>query len=90
VSDAQQPRAEYYHHTAEEIRQFARQSQFQEIGEELFELADRFDRMAAHLERREKRRAGGPPWSMDTSIPADCSRAEALAVVRANRSSDGG
>jgi hypothetical protein len=60
VSDAQPPRAEYYRQTAEEIRQFAQQSRFPEIGEELFELADRFDRMAAHVERREKRRARGP------------------------------
>ena len=62
VSDAQLPGAEYYRQTAEEIRQFARQSRFLdlEIGEELFELADRFDRMAAHLERREKRQAGRP------------------------------
>ena len=59
MSDAQLPRAEYYRQTAEEIRRFARQSRFQEIGEELFQLADRFDRMAAHLEGREKRRAGG-------------------------------
>jgi hypothetical protein len=61
VNDAQPPRGEYYRRTAEEIRQFARQSRFQEIGEELFELADRLNRMAAHLERREKCRAGGAP-----------------------------
>jgi hypothetical protein len=48
---AQLPTAEYCRQTAEEIRQFARQSRFPEIGEELFELADRFDRMAAHLKR---------------------------------------
>ena len=59
VSDGQLPGAEYYRQTAEEIRQFARQSWFLEIGEELLVLADRFDRMAAHIERSEKRRAGG-------------------------------
>ena len=60
VSDGQLPGAEYYRQTAEEIRQFARQSRFLEIGGELLVLADRFDRMTAHLERWEKRRAGGP------------------------------
>jgi hypothetical protein len=65
VSDAQLPRAECYRQAAEEIRQFARQSRFQEIGEDLFELADRFDRMAVHLERWEKRSAGGLAWSTE-------------------------
>jgi hypothetical protein len=60
VSDAQLRGVEYYRQTAEEIRQFARQSRVLKIDEEMFELADRFDRMAAHLQRREKRRAGGP------------------------------
>jgi hypothetical protein len=44
VSDAQLPKAEYYRQTAE--------ARFPEIGEELFQLADRFDLMAAHLKRR--------------------------------------
>jgi hypothetical protein len=65
VSDAQPPRAEYYRQTAEEIRQFAQQSRFPEIGEELFQLADRFDRMAVHLERWEKRRPEGSQWSTE-------------------------
>jgi hypothetical protein len=45
-----------YRQTAEEIRQFARGSRFAEISAELFELADRFDRMATAVERRERRR----------------------------------
>jgi hypothetical protein len=60
VSDVRLPRAEYCRQTAEEIRQFARQSRFPEIGEELFQLADRFDRMAAHLEKRESARQEAP------------------------------
>jgi hypothetical protein len=53
VSDAQLARAEYYRQTAEEIRRFARQSRFPEIGKELFEPAERFDRMAAFVESRQ-------------------------------------
>ena len=53
MSDAQPVRAEYYRQKAGEIRQLAWQSKFQQIGEELFELADRFDRMAAAVERRQ-------------------------------------
>ena len=54
-------RAECYRQTAEEIRQVARQSRFPEIGEELLQLADRFDLMAAHLERRANAREEAPP-----------------------------
>jgi hypothetical protein len=53
MSNAQPVGAEYYRQKAEEIRQFAWQSKFRQIGEELFELADRFDRMAAAVERRQ-------------------------------------
>jgi len=62
MSDAQQPTAQQYRQTAEEIRRFARQSRFPHIGMELFGLAERFDRMAAYLEDRENaqgREAGG-------------------------------
>jgi hypothetical protein len=53
VSDAQLARTEYYRRTAEEIRRFARQSRFPEIGKELSELAERFERMAAFVESRQ-------------------------------------
>ena len=53
MSDAQPVRADYYRQEAEEIRQFARQSKFRQIGEELFELADHFDRLAAAVETRQ-------------------------------------
>jgi hypothetical protein len=53
VGDTRAPGADYYRQTAEEIRQFARRSRFPEISTELFEIADRFDRMAAFVEGRE-------------------------------------
>jgi hypothetical protein len=59
VSDAQLVRARYYRQTAEEIRSFARQSRFAEIGKELSELAERFDRMAAFVESRQRGRPIG-------------------------------
>ena len=54
VSDAQPVSADYYRKKAEEIRQFARRCRFSEIGEELIELADRFDRMASAVEKRRR------------------------------------
>ena len=54
VSDAKPARAEYYRQTAEEIRQVARRSRNPEIREELSDLADRFDRMAAIVEGRQQ------------------------------------
>jgi hypothetical protein len=54
VSDAQLGRAKYYRQNAEEIRSFARQSRFVEIGKELSELAERFDRMAAFVESQQR------------------------------------
>jgi hypothetical protein len=44
--------AAYYREKAEEIRQFARRARTPEVIRELFELADRFVRMAAHVLRR--------------------------------------
>ena len=41
------PTAEHYRKTAKEIRQVARRSRFREIGDELFDLAERCDRMAS-------------------------------------------
>jgi len=54
VSDAQPVSANYYREKAEEIRHFERRCRFSEIGEELFELAERFDRMAAAVEKRRR------------------------------------
>ena len=54
MRDAQPVSANYYREKAEEIRHFARRCRFSEIGEELFELAERFDRMAAAVEKRQR------------------------------------
>jgi hypothetical protein len=54
VSDAQPMSADYYREKAEEIRGFAWRCPFPEISEELFELAERFDRMAAAAEKRQR------------------------------------
>jgi hypothetical protein len=54
VSDAQPVSADYYREKAEEIRHFARRCRFLEIGEQLFQLADYFDRMAAAVKKRQR------------------------------------
>jgi hypothetical protein len=56
LSDAKLVSADYYREKAVEIRQFARRCQSSEICEELFELAERFDRMAAAVEKRRSNR----------------------------------
>ena len=52
MSDAQPVSTDYYREKAEEIRDFARRCRFPEISEDLFDLAERFDRMAAAVEKR--------------------------------------
>jgi hypothetical protein len=46
MSDEQEASAGHYREIAEKIRQLARQTQIPEAQQELFDLADRFDRMA--------------------------------------------
>jgi hypothetical protein len=50
--ETEPPTADFYRAKAEEIRQAARQVRSHLVAEELLELADRFDRMAAYVERR--------------------------------------
>ena len=45
-SDEQQPGVEHLREIAEKVRDLARQTQSLEVREELFDLADRLDRMA--------------------------------------------
>ena len=46
MSDEQEASAGHYREIAEKIRQLARQTQIPEAQQELFDLADRFDRRA--------------------------------------------
>jgi hypothetical protein len=46
MSDEQQASAGHYREIAEKIRQLARQARIPEAQQELFDLADRLDRMA--------------------------------------------
>ena len=61
LSDDAQARAEHYREMADRIRQLARQSRIAEMAEELFDLADQFDRLAALIEREGFGPAGHRP-----------------------------
>ena len=53
MADAiESPTAEYYREKAVRIRQLARRVQTLEAARELLETAERFERMAAYVERR--------------------------------------
>ncbi len=54
MDDTELPTPNYYREKALEIRQFARRTHSLEVIRELFETAARFDRMAAHVERRHR------------------------------------
>ncbi len=51
MSDEQQPSDEHLREIAEKVRDLARQIQIPETREELFDLADRLDRMAELAKR---------------------------------------
>jgi hypothetical protein len=57
MDDRERRTPDYYREKAEEIRRVARQACSPEVIRELFETADRFDRMAAHVERRHRNAA---------------------------------
>jgi hypothetical protein len=44
----------HYRDTAEEVRERARHVQSEDIRDELFDLAERYDRLAIHVERRQR------------------------------------
>jgi len=50
--DDPEARADYYRDKAEEIRRVARRAHTLEVARELFDLANRFDRIAAYVQRR--------------------------------------
>jgi hypothetical protein len=53
MSETEKPAADRYRDTAEEIRLVAQCTRSPEIRIELFDLADRYDRMATHAARRD-------------------------------------
>ena len=53
MSEKQNSNADRYRETAEEIRLAAERTRSPEIRIELFDLADRYDRLAVHAKRRE-------------------------------------
>ena len=58
INDIELPSADYYRAKAEEIRRVARQARIVEVAGELLEIAERFDRMAAHVKKRELKSRG--------------------------------
>ena len=53
MSETEKDTAERYRDTAEEIRLVAQRTRSPEIRIELFDLAERYDRMATHAARRD-------------------------------------
>jgi len=49
--DSQQPRSEHYRNVAGSLRRLARRTRFPEVRQELFDLAEGFDRMAEFAEK---------------------------------------
>jgi len=49
------PTAKHYRDTAEEVRETARRMQSKDIRAELSDLAECYDRLAIHAERRQRR-----------------------------------
>ena len=52
--EAPLPTASYYREKARELRRFAWRARATDVRLELFDLAERFDRMAGHVDRRER------------------------------------
>lgn len=57
--DEQGPTAAYYREVAAQIRDLARRAQLPEVRGEMADLATRFDRMAAYVEKRYPNGRGG-------------------------------
>jgi hypothetical protein len=61
MAKEQEPTAAYYRQVAQEIRDLATHSQNPEVRREMFETAERFERMADYVERRYPDRSGTIP-----------------------------
>jgi len=51
TSDESPSRSEHYREVADSLRRLARQTRFPEVRQELFDLAEGFDRMAEFAEK---------------------------------------
>ncbi len=60
MSGEKLPTAEYYRNLAAEIRQLGQRAQTPEVRRDLLDMAERFDRLAEHVERRDPCRTGEP------------------------------
>lgn len=58
MTDQIAPTADYYRETAAQIRAFAQEARLPEVRGELYELAERFERMARYVEQRYPHRRG--------------------------------
>lgn len=56
----QEPSAAYSRAIAAQIREFARTVELSEVSSEMVDLAERFERMAAYVEKRYPNRRGRP------------------------------
>ena len=61
MTDEPAPTADYYRQAAAEVRALAHAAQLPEVRRDLFELAERFDRMARYVSRRYPHRRGVLP-----------------------------
>jgi hypothetical protein len=52
MRDAQQPTTAYYRKISREIKELASRAELPEVRRDMLELAERFDRMAAYVEKR--------------------------------------
>jgi hypothetical protein len=61
MAEEQEATAAYYRQVAKEIRDLATHAQNPDIGREMSEIAERFERMADYVERRYPDRSGTIP-----------------------------
>jgi hypothetical protein len=61
MTDAPAPTAAYYRQVARQIRVHAHDAELPEVRRDLLDLAERFDRMARYVEKRDPNRGTIPP-----------------------------
>ena len=60
MTDEPAPTAAYYRQIAREIREYAQDAHLPEVRRDLLDLAERFDRMALYVEKRDPSRGRIP------------------------------